>query len=174
METNNSQKSSGNSEKKQEISQSSKNTWEKAYRVLEETTKSLKFPTDQNLQNLDKAIVSARKAENTLTILLIKSNRKLLRLKREHANKKRELEIRKNGLLIEEDFGPGMTKAEKEFMAESNFPDLVDSVEDLSIEIKEVTTYSNMVEHVMSTVRHLREDVSKKLKLIDIRKEISA
>lgn len=125
--------------------------WAKLYSDLDKVAKTIKQPED-TLDSFGDALISCRKAENCLTSVYIKMSSHLVLAKQVLKECDLKFKIRdKHG-----------DDCDVELEAKSEAKQRVDSI----------TIFIDCVNKLLSVVKHTREDIGRRIKLLDIQKDI--
>jgi len=140
--------------------------WEKLYDYLERLIKSLKMP-GQDTASFHAAIRSARIVETKAVILYAKASRYLASARKNVSDAKFEYSTKLKQLLSD----PHMNGLSQRRYREKCEASLVEEQHalDLAVDsLTRLTVFTDCVDRVLSNTRHHREDLSKRIKILEV------
>lgn len=146
--------------------------WDKLYSGLEELMKQLDVKWGDKPSDLDSAMQRARIVENRATIYYTRVSRHLAKAKDEVRSAKHEYSITLKTLLFDKEFCPELSETGRKRNAELCLTDQAEKLckcEDL---FSNLSMYITSIDKVLSAAKHTREDLGRRVKLLDVRKEI--
>lgn len=148
--------------------------WDALYEGLSKLNGMLECPQDNTTVGISNAIKSARQVESLATFYYTKFSRKLAEAKSAVASLKTLYKANLSSLLLDSDFCEGESRPTRKAYAEAKLIEDFERLERAEDHVMKVQLYIKALERVLAAAKHTREDIGRKLKLIDIDKEIKA
>lgn len=146
--------------------------WSGLYGVLENLIVSLKSPGD-SLGSYHKAIESARAAETKAMLIFVRMSRYKADCKRSLANSKLIYKKRMQLLMADPDFKEfGKSKEERQLYVEGSLVEDQKVVNEDDERFNRLHTFLECVDRTLSDIKHHREDVGRRVKVLSVENQI--
>lgn len=146
--------------------------WEKLYAVLQELVEQLKYPETASPAEVGEAIAAARRVENRTVIYYTRASKRLAVAKELAACLKTSLRLKTKALLTDNTYYRNLPPTKRKAQIEL---DLMEDQEALNKAVDLVShwnLYLEAIQRVLESAKHTREDIGRKLKLIQIDREL--
>ena len=147
--------------------------WSKLYKGLDRLIRQFSFPEDTNFDQFNKAVDRARSVETKSVLLFTRVSRHVPEAKAVLVQKQQEYRLELKVLLSDKTFFDGMSQKERQMYAEASLSDEQVAIDKAQDRLMRLTVYRDCVDKVLLNCRHSREDLSKRIKLLEIEKGIA-
>lgn len=145
--------------------------WEDWYRVLDDLRDSLILPKD-TFTSYGDSIDSALRVETKLTTIFTKVQRYVVDAKQSLDSAKRIYKLRLQALIYDREFQDGRTKKERELYAEAHMVEEQKEVDKWQDRVNRYLAFNECLLKVLSVCKHIREDINKKIKVLEISQQL--
>ena len=123
------------------------------------------------MDGFHRAIVCGRKVETQATMIYNRMSRYLAEARSELIRAKRVYKVAYQALFADPEAKEFSVK-DRERYAKDHLTEEENKLDDSQNDVQQLTLYLGCVDRVIQTVKHYREDVGRRLKVIDIQHEI--
>lgn len=148
--------------------------WPKLYNALDRLIGHFKFPSDStpDFEQFSDAVDRARSVETRSVLLFTRVSRYLPEAKLVLMKAQQDYRLSLKILLSDKEYFKGMNQKERQMYAEASLADEQQVIEVATDRLNRLTVYRDCVDKVLLNCRHSREDLSKRIKLLEIEKGI--
>lgn len=145
--------------------------WNSLYDRLDKLIKRLILP-NESLESFAQAIDSARKVEGALVQLYGRISRYLADAKQMLDQVKVTFKVKTKLLLADPEYLSNSTQTDRKMFAEAYLIDEQKSVDTWDDRVNRLKLFQDCVSKALSTAKHHREDIGKRLRVIEVQREL--
>lgn len=127
----------------------------------------LKFPK-HDLSSFHEAIQSARIVETKTVMAFARVSRHLAAARKEVSTAKFKYNTRLKRLLADDRFTYGKTLREQKLFAEASLVEEQRALDEATDNLNKITVYLSCIDKVLANAKHHREDISKRIKVLEV------
>lgn len=147
--------------------------WDALYAGLEVLASKLNVKWGDTLDDFDIALRASREVENRATIYFTRISKHLAKAKDNLRSAKFVLKLATKSLLIDQEFLKHKKESERKIYADVALLEESQNLEVYQDLVNNLTCYRDTLDKILSSAKHFREDIGRRIKLIDIKREIS-
>lgn len=148
--------------------------WDKMYDVLDRLSKEMRSP-DDTMESIQIAIDSARQVETKAVVIYAKISRFLAQARKNVTDAKFRFRLQFQKILTDKAAKQNyraLTKQQWSWIAESALTEEQRQVDESVDILTRITVFMDCVDRILANAKHLREDISKKIRIKEVEKGI--
>ncbi len=141
------------------------------YKKLGNLLEMLQFPSESDLESFKIAILTARRVDQQATLIYTTMSMHLANAKQDLVTAKVEFRVSYKALMADPEFAY-VKGSNKKQIFECMLVEEQRKLDFAQELVERIKAYLQCVDRVLANVKHTREDISRKLKVLDVQREI--